>query len=83
MQLNWFRGDIWLPLLAVDGGGGGRLDIVGVIILRRRGVYFSLLTLALAGSPIRSRSAGATSPRRRRPRWLETGSIGRSISTMR
>ena len=48
IQLHWFGGEIWLPLLlsmvvvAVAVGGCRRL------ILRRRGVYFSLLTLALA-----------------------------------
>jgi len=48
IQLNWFPGEIWLPILlsmlvvAITAG------IIGAIILRRRGVYFSLLTLALA-----------------------------------
>jgi branched-chain amino acid transport system ATP-binding protein len=48
IQLHWFGGDIWLPLLlsmaivAVISTG------IGILILRRRGVYFSLLTLALA-----------------------------------
>src|SRR6201996_6648839 len=47
-QRHWFPDQIWLPILlsmvfvAVASAG------VGVLILRRRGVYFSLLTLALA-----------------------------------
>ena len=48
MQLNWFRGDIWLPILLSMVFVAVASTIVGVIILRRRGVYFSLLTLALA-----------------------------------
>ena len=48
IQLHWFPGQIWLPLalslvvVAISSG------LTGAIILRRRGVYFSLLTLALA-----------------------------------
>jgi branched-chain amino acid transport system ATP-binding protein len=48
IQLHWFRGEIFLPLLlsmvvvaVISAAAGG-------VILRRRGVYFSLLTLALA-----------------------------------
>ncbi len=48
MQLNWFRGDIWLPLLLSMAFVALASTIVGIVILRRRGVYFSLLTLALA-----------------------------------
>jgi branched-chain amino acid transport system ATP-binding protein len=48
LQLNWFRGEIWLPLLLSMVMVAVLSAIVGVIILRRRGVYFSLLTLALA-----------------------------------
>ena len=48
IQLNWFRGEIWLPLLLSMGMVAALSAIVGIIILRRRGVYFSLLTLALA-----------------------------------
>ena len=48
MQLNWFRGDIWLPILLSMVFVAVASTVVGVIILRRRGVYFSLLTLALA-----------------------------------
>jgi branched-chain amino acid transport system ATP-binding protein len=48
IQLNWFRGEIWLPLLASMVVVAVLSTIAGIIILRRRGVYFSLLTLALA-----------------------------------
>ena len=48
IQLNWFRGEIWLPLLLSMGMVAALSTIVGILILRRRGVYFSLLTLALA-----------------------------------
>ena len=48
IQLNWFRGEIWLPLLLSMVIVAIISAFVGVIILRRRGVYFSLLTLALA-----------------------------------
>jgi ABC-type branched-subunit amino acid transport system permease subunit len=58
IQLNWFRGEIWLPLLVSMAMVAVLSTIAGIIILRRRGVYFSLLTLALA-APTPSRSAGA------------------------
>jgi len=48
MQLNWFRGDIWLPLLLSMIVVAVASAVAGIIILRRRGVYFSLLTLALS-----------------------------------
>ncbi|MBR1121169.1 ATP-binding cassette domain-containing protein [Bradyrhizobium lablabi] len=48
IQLNWFRGEIWLPLLLSMVIVAAASAFVGVVILRRRGVYFSLLTLALA-----------------------------------
>jgi branched-chain amino acid transport system ATP-binding protein len=48
IQLNWFRGEIWLPLLLSMVMVAVLSAVVGTIILRRRGVYFSLLTLALA-----------------------------------
>jgi branched-chain amino acid transport system ATP-binding protein len=48
IQLNWFGGEIWLPLLLSMVVVAMFSTLVGVIILRRRGVYFSLLTLALA-----------------------------------
>jgi branched-chain amino acid transport system ATP-binding protein len=48
IQLNWFRGEIWLPLLLSMAMVAVLSTIAGIIILRRRGVYFSLLTLALA-----------------------------------
>ncbi len=48
MQLNWFPGQIWLPLLLSMVLVAFASAVIGAIILRRRGVYFSLLTLALA-----------------------------------
>ncbi|MFZ2157405.1 MAG: branched-chain amino acid ABC transporter ATP-binding protein/permease [Bradyrhizobium sp.] len=48
IQLHWFGGQIWLPLLLSMVAVAISSTVVGVIILRRRGVYFSLLTLALA-----------------------------------
>ena len=48
IQLHWFRGEIWLPLLSSMAVVAVLSAIAGTVILRRRGVYFSLLTLALA-----------------------------------
>jgi branched-chain amino acid transport system ATP-binding protein len=48
IQLHWFRGEIWLPLLLSMVVVAVASTLVGIVILRRRGVYFSLLTLALA-----------------------------------
>ena len=48
IQLHWFGGEIWLPLLLSMVFVALVSAAAGVIILRRRGVYFSLLTLALA-----------------------------------
>jgi ABC-type branched-subunit amino acid transport system ATPase component/ABC-type branched-subunit amino acid transport system permease subunit len=48
IQLNWFGGQIWLPLLLSMAIVAVLATVVGILILRRRGVYFSLLTLALA-----------------------------------
>ena len=48
LQLHWFPGEIWLPLLVSMIVVAIFSAIIGLIILRRRGVYFSLLTLALA-----------------------------------
>ena len=48
IQLHWFGGEIWLPLLLSMIVVAMTAAVVGVLILRRRGVYFSLLTLALA-----------------------------------
>jgi branched-chain amino acid transport system ATP-binding protein len=48
IQLHWFGDQIWLPLLLSMAVVAVSSAIVGVIILRRRGVYFSLLTLAFA-----------------------------------
>jgi len=48
IQLHWFPGEIWLPLLLSMISVAVISTVLGSIILRRRGVYFSLLTLALA-----------------------------------
>jgi branched-chain amino acid transport system ATP-binding protein len=48
IQLHRFGGEIWLPLLLSMLVVTVLSTIVGIVILRRRGVYFSLLTLALA-----------------------------------
>jgi len=45
---SWFGGDIFLPLLLAAIVVTVISTFVGIIILRRRGVYFSLLTLALS-----------------------------------
>jgi len=46
-QLNWFPNQMWLPLLFAVAFTAGLSLVVGFLVLRRRGVYFSLLTLAL------------------------------------
>src|SRR6476661_1683189 len=48
IQRNWFNNDIFLPLALAAGVVAVIATFVGFVILRRRGVYFSLLTLALA-----------------------------------
>jgi branched-chain amino acid transport system ATP-binding protein len=48
IQLHGFGGEIWLPILLSMIIVGVLATLVGGLILRRRGVYFSLLTLALA-----------------------------------
>ncbi|HEV2153687.1 branched-chain amino acid ABC transporter ATP-binding protein/permease [Bradyrhizobium sp.] len=48
IQLRFFPGEIWLPLLGSMVVVAIASTIIGMLILRRRGVYFSLLTLALA-----------------------------------
>jgi branched-chain amino acid transport system ATP-binding protein len=48
IQLHLFPGEIWLPLLLSTVVVAIASTFIGAIILRRRGVYFSLLTLALA-----------------------------------
>lgn len=46
-QLHWFKGQMFLPFAFSILFTAGLSLIVGLLILRRRGVYFSLLTLAL------------------------------------
>ena len=47
-QKHWFHGQIALPILLALAFVAVLSTAVGLLILRRRGVYFSLLTLALA-----------------------------------
>ena len=46
-QLHWFKGQIALPLVFGIVFTALASTVVGFLILRRKGVYFSLLTLAL------------------------------------
>jgi ABC-type branched-subunit amino acid transport system ATPase component/ABC-type branched-subunit amino acid transport system permease subunit len=48
IQLHWFPNQIWLPLLLSMVAVAVLSTAAGMLILRRRGVYFSLLTLALS-----------------------------------
>src|SRR5579871_5328013 len=48
IQLHLSPGEIWLPIVLSMVVVAFASTLVGIIILRRRGVYFSLLTLALA-----------------------------------
>ena len=48
IQQHWFPNQIFMPILLAMAVIAALSTFVGVIILRRRGVYFSLLTLALA-----------------------------------
>jgi ABC-type branched-subunit amino acid transport system ATPase component/ABC-type branched-subunit amino acid transport system permease subunit len=47
-HLHWFRDQIFLPILIGVAFVAALSALIGALILRRRGVYFSLLTLALA-----------------------------------
>jgi branched-chain amino acid transport system ATP-binding protein len=46
-QLNWFPGQIVLPILFGMLFVGAISSVIGALMLRRRGVYFALMTLAL------------------------------------
>src|SRR5579883_1275817 len=48
IQLHYFPDQIWLPLLLAMLVVAAASFLIGIVILRRHGVYFSLLTLALA-----------------------------------
>ena len=48
VQRHWFQGEIVVPILISSVLVAVLSTVVGILILRRRGVYFSLLTLALA-----------------------------------
>ncbi|HWQ39132.1 MAG TPA: branched-chain amino acid ABC transporter ATP-binding protein/permease [Burkholderiales bacterium] len=45
-QIHWFRDSFFLPLLTAVALGVLLGLVVGFLVLRRRGVYFSLITLA-------------------------------------
>jgi len=62
IQLHVFPGEIWLPLLLAAVIVALSALIIGAVILRRRGVYFSLRRWRSLPSFIRPRFAGATSP---------------------
>jgi len=47
-QKQWFAGQIALPLAFGVGAAALLSTVVGLLFLRRRGVYFALLTLAFA-----------------------------------
>src|SRR3954462_10126201 len=47
-QRHWFHGEIIIPLLIAIACVATFAFLAGSLILRRRGVYFSLLTLALS-----------------------------------
>src|SRR3954469_14119012 len=47
-QRHWFQGEIIIPLLIAIACVATFAFLAGSLILRRRGVYFSLLTLALS-----------------------------------
>ncbi|NML42219.1 ATP-binding cassette domain-containing protein [Ramlibacter sp. G-1-2-2] len=46
-QKHWFPGQVWMPLLCTAVFMALLSLVVGFLVLRRRGVYFSLMTLAL------------------------------------
>ncbi|MGH6630429.1 MAG: branched-chain amino acid ABC transporter permease, partial [Burkholderiales bacterium] len=46
-QIHWFKDSFFLPLLFAVGFSAVLGLIIGFLVLRRRGVYFSLVTLAL------------------------------------
>ena len=48
VQKHWLHGQIAVPILLSMAFVAVLSTVVGILILRRRGVYFSLLTLALA-----------------------------------
>src|SRR6476619_891653 len=48
LQLHWFHNQIWIPILLSMAFVAALSTVAGFLILRRRGVYFSLLTLALS-----------------------------------
>ncbi|MGP0088828.1 MAG: ATP-binding cassette domain-containing protein [Xanthobacteraceae bacterium] len=47
-QRHWFSGQIVVPILVAIVFVAALSTVTGILILRRRGIYFALLTLALA-----------------------------------
>jgi ABC-type branched-subunit amino acid transport system ATPase component/ABC-type branched-subunit amino acid transport system permease subunit len=47
-QKHWFANQLWMPLLLGVAFVAVLSAVIGLVILRRRGVYFALLTLALS-----------------------------------
>ena len=46
LQLHWLHGQLFLPMVLGTGFAAALGLVIGFLALRRRGVYFSLLTLA-------------------------------------
>ena len=46
-HLHWFTNQMWVPLLFSVVFTATLSFLIGILVLRRKGVYFSLLTLAL------------------------------------
>ena len=86
IQLHWFAGEIWLIRCCCRWCWSRSCRrFVGVIILRRRGVYFSLLTLALAALTytIAFRWSEVTGGEDGLGGLTAAAVSGRSVSTMR
>jgi branched-chain amino acid transport system ATP-binding protein len=47
-QKHWFSGQIVVPIIVAIAFVAALSTVAGILILRRRGIYFALLTLALA-----------------------------------
>jgi len=47
-QIHWFHGQIILPIIFGTAFVGVLSTVIGIMMLRRRGVYFALMTLALS-----------------------------------
>jgi ABC-type branched-subunit amino acid transport system ATPase component/ABC-type branched-subunit amino acid transport system permease subunit len=47
-QRHWLPGQIWVPIVFSMAFVAALATVIGLLVLRRRGVYFALMTLALA-----------------------------------